>query len=352
MHLEGADFETLKVLLSAQKTQENSTMTSQESEITASPAPLVSVAITTYNMERWLARALDSVLVQRKDFPIEIVIGDDGSKDATIGIAHAYRDSHPGLIRILERSKNVGIQRNTYETLDQCRGKYTAWLDADDYWTDPEKLSLQVETLEADPSISICGHFTREVTVDGKIHRPRVLSTLAPGRYGMEELLTHNLMTPAAVMFRTGIHRQLPAWYFDLKSLSDWPIWVLAAQTGDIVLLDRIMADCMLAPNSSFMSQSAVFRYSMVAQFYHHVESIVPSKWHRLIRARKGLQYESIAYFLRKQGDFKASREAAVTAFCSPALMDNLGSKSKALLASTVREAEWYLLKRRTLSDK
>ena len=326
-------------------------MASPELNSTPSLTPVVSVAITTYNLAKWLPRALDSVLKQRTTFPIEIVIGDDCSQDATVSVAHSYRKRHPDLIRVLERSKNVGIQRNTYETIEQCRGKFIAWLDADDYWTDPEKLAIQVETLELDPTVNVCGHFTREVTIDGQVRRDRVTS-IPPGRYGMEEILRHNLMATPSAMFRSGIHRQLPAWYFDLQSLSDWPIWVLAALSGDIVLLDRVMADFMLTPGGSYMTKDAHFRYKMVADFYEQVESILPSKWHRLARSEKGKQYESIAYLLRKQGDFTASREAAFKAFCSPSLMDNVGSKTKALLASLVREAEWRLANGRTVSDK
>jgi glycosyltransferase involved in cell wall biosynthesis len=328
--------------LTQQGEKEMGVLTNPANAAAATTAPLVSVSITTYNLEKWLPRALDSVLGQRRDFPLEIVIGDDCSQDASVQIARSYQERFPDIIRVLERDKNVGIQRNTYETIDQCRGKFIAWLDADDYWTDPEKLSIQVETLESDPTITLCGHYTREVTPDGQVNRERVTS-IPPGRYGLDEILRHNLMTPAAVMFRSGLHRKLPAWYFDLPSLSDWPIWVLAALAGDIVLIDRIMADCMLTPNSSFMSKSLVFRYTMVAEFYQQVESILPSKWHRLVRAEKGKQYESIAYFLRKQGDFAASRRAALKAFCSPALMDNVGSKTKALVASIVRETEWRL---------
>jgi glycosyltransferase involved in cell wall biosynthesis len=111
------------------------------------------VAITTYNLEKWLPRALDSALMQRRDFPIEIVIGDDASTDGTLCIAQAYRDKHPDIIRVVERANNVGVQRNTYETLGACRGKYTACLDGDDYWTDPDKLRVQVEVLEPNPTL-------------------------------------------------------------------------------------------------------------------------------------------------------------------------------------------------------
>jgi len=325
-------------------------MSSQEFESPDRPTPLVSVSITTYNMARWLPRALDSVLAQRTTFPIEIVIGDDCSQDATVNIAHSYQERHPDLIRVLERNKNVGVQRNTYETLGQCRGKFIAFLDADDYWTDTEKLAIQVETLESDPTVSLCGHFAREVTMDGQVMRDRVVTAVAPGRYGLEGILRRNLVTTPSVMIRSGIHRQLPAWYFDIQSLSDWPLWVLAALSGDIVVLDRVMADYMLTPGGSFTTQSMLFRYTMTVQFYEQIESIIPAKWHRFVRAQKGKHYESIAYLLRQQGGFTASREAAVKAFCSPRLMDNVGSKFKALLAAVVREAQWRILSGRTTS--
>ena len=300
------------------------------------------MSITAFNSANWLPRALDSVLRQRTNFPIEIVIGDDCSQDATVSVAHSYRERHPDLIRVLERSENLGMSRNYYETFEQCRGKFIAWLDSDDYWTDPEKLAIQAETLESDPSICACCHFVREVTKDGDLRRDRSPSMPA-GRYGLEEILRHNFVPSLSAMFRNGIHRQLPAWYFDLAPITDWPIWVLAALSGNIVLLDRVMADYMHTPGSAFSSKGALFANKIDAKFYEQVETILPSKWHKLARAQKGKRYDSIAYLLRKQGDFTASREAAFKAFCSPSLMDNCGGKTKALLASLIRETEWRL---------
>ncbi|MGP8261125.1 MAG: glycosyltransferase [Acidobacteriaceae bacterium] len=311
-------------------------------DATVYPVPLVSVAITAFNSEEWLARALDSVLQQRTDFPIEIVIADDCSKDSTLDIARSYRERHPQSIRVLERPKNLGIQRNYYDTFDHCRGKFIAWLDADDYWTDPEKLTIQVETLESDPSISACCHFVRWVTKDGEVVRARY-PTISPGRYGLEEILRHDIVPSLSVVFRNGLHRELPAWYFDLAPTTDWPLWVLAALRGEILLLDRVMADYRLTPGSSMMSKGEMVWYRMDARFYEHIESILPARWHRLARAEKGKRYESMAYLLRKQGEFTASRVAALKAFRSPSMMDNVGSKTKALLAAVVRESQWRL---------
>jgi glycosyltransferase involved in cell wall biosynthesis len=326
-------------------------MANSELTSAAPRVPLVSVSITTYNLATLLPRALDSVLAQRTTFPIEIVIGDDCSEDATVSVAHAYQERHPDIIRVLERGARSGIQRNTYETIDQCRGKFIAWLDADDYWTDPEKLAIQVQTLESDPSINVCGHFVRYVTNDGEVKRERYPS-ISAGRYGLEELLRHNFLPTPSVMFRNGIQRQIPPWYFDLESLSDWPFWVLAALSGDIVLLDGVMADYRLSPNSSMTSKGPLFWYRMDTEFYEHVEDVLPSKWHKLVRAEKGKRYESMAYTLRKQGNFRAARTAAFKAFSSPSPMDNCDTKTKALLASVVREMQWRLSNRLSASDQ
>lgn len=144
---------------------------SSQSPSAIGAAPLVSVSITSFNSEKWLPKALDSVLLQQTSFPIEVVIGDDCSSDRTIAVARSYQERNPQLIRVLERSKNLGMQHNYYETFEQCRGKYIAWLDADDYWTDPEKLTVQMQASESDPCVSVCSHFVRWVTKDGEVRR-------------------------------------------------------------------------------------------------------------------------------------------------------------------------------------
>ena len=310
-------------------------------------APLVSVCITAYNSEKWLARALDSALLQRTSFPIELVIGDDCSTDGTLAVARSYQERNPHLIRVLERSKNLGMQRNYYATFEECRGKYIAWLDADDYWTDPKKMEIQVQVLESDSSVSVCGHFVRQVTKDGEVIRERSPS-ITPGRYGLKEIILKNFVPSPTIMFRNGIHHNLPKWFFELTGLADWPILVVAGLSGDIVLLDRVMADYVLTPGSSYMSKDSLHQEAIDLEFCEQMESMLPPEWHRHARASRGRRYESITYLLRKKGDFTASREIALKAFRSPALMDNCGSKIKGLLIAVACEAKWKFRRERS----
>jgi glycosyltransferase involved in cell wall biosynthesis len=316
-------------------------MASEGSSAT-NPVPLVSVSVTAFNSEMWLGRALDSVLMQETSFPIEIVVGDDCSRDGTVAVANAYRERSPQSIRVLARSANVGMQRNYYETFEQCRGKYIAWLDADDYWTAPEKLEMQVQTMEADPTVSACGHFGRAVTNDGTVEEERY-PFLPPGRYGAAEIIRHNFLLSATIMFRNGIHHGLPQWFFDLPGLVDWPVLVLAGLSGDIVLLDRLMADYTFTQGSAYNSKGSIYGENVDLRFLEVLESFVPIQWRRTVRAGKGEIYERLAYHYREEGDFRAARKAALKAFRTPYMMDNIAGKSKAMLATIFREAQWRL---------
>lgn len=295
--------------------------------------PMVSVAITAYNSAAWLPRALDSALAQQTNFSVEIVIGDDCSYDETIDVALSYQARYPDRINILKRKSNIGIQRNYFETLNACRGKYIAWLDADDQWTDPEKLAIQISTMEADSTINVTGHYVRWVNDASEVTRERYPS-IKPGRYSLADILRSNILPAVSVVFRNGIQHGLPSWYFDIAPMTDWPIWVLAALTGDILLLDRIMADYRVTPGSAMISKGQLYWHETDARFYEKVESIVPQQWHRLVRKEKGDRYEAMAYMLRKQGAFRESRRAASRAFLAPHPLDNMVSKSRTFLAS------------------
>jgi glycosyltransferase involved in cell wall biosynthesis len=115
------------------------------------PQPLVSISCVTYNQKKFIGQAIESFLAQKTTFPIEIVIGEDCSTDGTREIVAKYRDQHPDKIRMITSEENVGPLINGYRTKKQCRGKYIAICDGDDYWVDPLKLQKQVDFLEANP---------------------------------------------------------------------------------------------------------------------------------------------------------------------------------------------------------
>ena len=108
----------------------------------------VSVIVLTYNHEKYIRQALDSILMQKVDFRYEILVGDDASTDGTAEILQEYQQKYEGIFRLFLRPWNLGATRNAYELLTSARGTYLATCEGDDYWTDVYKLQRQVRFLE------------------------------------------------------------------------------------------------------------------------------------------------------------------------------------------------------------
>lgn len=116
---------------------------------------MVSVIVCTYNQQDTIGRTLESILSQECHLPVEIIIGEDGSTDGTLAVCQTYQKQHPDTIRILSRPVNKGFVSNYFDCLRACRGKYIADCAGDDFWTDRQKLELQVRIMEQDPSVGI-----------------------------------------------------------------------------------------------------------------------------------------------------------------------------------------------------
>jgi glycosyltransferase involved in cell wall biosynthesis len=120
--------------------------------------PLVSVRMITYNQEKYIAEAIESVLKQKVDFQYELIIGEDASTDNTAAIVDHYQEKYPEIIKVFHRRKNLGMQMNCRLTMEECRGKYVAVLAGDDYWTYEGKLQKQVEYLERNQDVVGTAH--------------------------------------------------------------------------------------------------------------------------------------------------------------------------------------------------
>jgi glycosyltransferase involved in cell wall biosynthesis len=116
----------------------------------------VSVFQITYNHEKFIAEAIESIVSQVVDFEFELVIGEDCSRDNTRMICEQYAAKYPGIIKLLPSDKNYGAMGNTVRTLQACTGEYIAMCEGDDYWSDPHKLQKQIDFLEANPDYTIC----------------------------------------------------------------------------------------------------------------------------------------------------------------------------------------------------
>jgi glycosyltransferase involved in cell wall biosynthesis len=121
---------------------------------------MVSVYMLTFKHELYIVQAIEGVLIQETNFEYELIIGDDCSPDKTEEIINNMISTHPkgNLVKYFRHKKNIGINSNFNFVVKQCKGKYIAICEGDDYWTDPLKLQKQVDFLESHSDVCVCFH--------------------------------------------------------------------------------------------------------------------------------------------------------------------------------------------------
>lgn len=126
---------------------------------------MLSICCLTYNHAPYIRECLNGFLMQQVNFPIEIIVHDDASTDDTQDILQEYQAQYPDLFHLILQSENQYSKgSNTiFEYLfSKVKGKYIAFCEGDDYWTDPHKLQKQVDFLEMHPDYSLCCHATKQ----------------------------------------------------------------------------------------------------------------------------------------------------------------------------------------------
>ena len=115
----------------------------------------ISVAVITYNQQDVLPQTLDSILMQKGDFDLEVVVGEDCSPDNTYAVCLDYQKRYPNIIKIIHDTQNVGITANFFRVLQACTGDFVAHMDGDDYYCDPHALQKQLAYFKEHPEVGV-----------------------------------------------------------------------------------------------------------------------------------------------------------------------------------------------------
>jgi glycosyltransferase involved in cell wall biosynthesis len=211
--------------------------------------PLVTVCMTTYNHERYVAEAINSVFAQRCIFPLRLMIFDDCSTDSThVEIERAIRGRSES-VTYCRNDINIGMMKNAEKAYNACEGDYIAILEGDDRWTASDKMQRQVTLLEQDADVSACAHRARFITPCGR--QIRVFPKCSAGNLERRAIYRRNLLSTCSVIYRRQIAPRLPPWLLHCE-VGDWPLNIFYAQKGHLHLIDDTLADYRVHPGGSW----------------------------------------------------------------------------------------------------
>lgn len=186
----------------------------------AESTPTVSVIIPTYNRERLLPKAIESVLAQSfSDF--ELLIIDDGSTDNTQAVIEGFNHTQ---IHYIRHSNNRGecAARNT--GIAMARGAYIAFLDSDDEWL-PSKLAKQVALFEKMPA-KVGAIYTWLKIIDGKTQLETLRKSILRGDVSQNLLYKNFIGTPSTLMIKRHCLQQTEGFDARLRCCGDWDMWL------------------------------------------------------------------------------------------------------------------------------
>jgi glycosyltransferase involved in cell wall biosynthesis len=262
--------------------------------------------MVTFEQEEYVEQALRSALTQDLD-DIEVVVGDDASSDRTLEIVRDWARRDPR-VRVLPAGEVLGQRANYMRTLAECRGRYICQLDGDDYWTDPGKLRMQADLLDAEPDCALCFTASQDVDESGKplgdVFRPPKRQP----RYKIDHFAVVNLAHSCAMMWRRGVFGPMPEWFEDAP-VGDWTMHLLHAEHGDIAYIDVNMAAHRVHPRGIWAGKDLLARVrtnlDCHAWFLTHLQ---PSTAERIRPAILHYQLQ-LARFHERKGQYAPSRE-------------------------------------------
>lgn len=204
---------------------------------------VVSVICNAYNHAPYIRACLEGLVAQRTRFPFEILAHDDASSDGTADILREFAGRYPGLVLAICEAENQYSRGNLNRIqYGRVRGKYVAFCEGDDLWTDPLKLQKQVDALEAHPQIDICAHAADRI--DGVTGRR--IAAIAPSHadavFTAEEVILGGGMFVAtsSLMIRSALNGDIPE--FRRRRRTDYTLQIHGALRGGMLYLSDNMS--------------------------------------------------------------------------------------------------------------
>jgi len=264
---------------------------------------VVSVCIITYNQEKFISKAIDSVLAQKVSFKYELVISDDASIDKTQEIIHQYKDKYPEIFSIRFRENNVGVCTNVIENIKRCKGKYFAYLEGDDYWIDENKLQKQFDFMEAHPDVAFC--YTNTYSFfDANEEQKEIMIKNNPSQniFDLDYYIKEScFLMPTLTLFirKNAFPKSVPAWLYYTFNL-DWALNILYLQKGKAAYLDEITA--MYRMHKGGITSSTYFPTAVHngIKLVKNIDRHFKYKYHNVFGKVQWRYYQLVVYYFQK----------------------------------------------------
>lgn len=211
---------------------------------------VVSVLTPCYNHEKYIRKCIESIIGQKTNFKFELLINDDASTDHSAKIIKEYEEKYPDIVKPVYQTENQyskGVKITANVLVPRAKGKYIAFCEGDDYWTDENKLQKQVDALESHPDCYFCTHRVQMVRENDE-EIPYAFFPSFPLKSGIikSEIVIgwYNFQT-CSFFFKKSAYSDFlnqPRRYREVSIVGDLPMLLFAVEKGKVYYFDEVMS--------------------------------------------------------------------------------------------------------------
>ncbi len=223
-------------------------------------APIVTIRCITYNHERFIEKALDSFLMQKTNFPFEIIVHDDASQDSTANIIREYEKRYPTIMKPIYETENQYSKHDGSLTkiVDSAiRGEYIAFCEGDDFWIDEYKLQRQYDFLKKNKMYGFCYTYSKGFEEAKK--RFKIGKQGRPFKSYEDLFVNGNKIPTQTIFIKTELYKHYIEDYKPYEKgwlMGDLPMFLWFAKHNEIIFQRKTTAVYRILRESAFHSEN------------------------------------------------------------------------------------------------
>ncbi len=216
--------------------------------------PKVSILLNCFNEEKFIKRALKSILNQTyKNW--KLIIWDDASTDNTIKIIKLFKDKR---IKLFRNKKNLGLGKSRIKAQKYLKGEYISILDADDFF-EKKKIQEQVKILIKHPNVGLVSSWTKIQDFNG--NQVKKFQSFKENRVIKKNLIFVNSLPHSSIMYRSKLAKKV-GWYSKLYNYAqDYDLTLKILKNSDFYLIKKYLTNC----TTLGKNMSSVDKYKYIA---------------------------------------------------------------------------------------
>ena len=287
--------------------------------------PLVSILLNCYNAEKFISKAIESVLNQTYD-NWELIVWDDGSTDNTLEIVKRFKNEK---ILIYENKENLGLGKSRIAATKKLKGELISIIDADDFFHN-DKILKQVEVFKKNKNISICSTWTKILDNNFKLHR--IFATQMSNDQLKNRLNFINTIPHPSIMYKRKDAEEV-GWYTDnLEYAQDYDLTLKLINKGDIHIIKEYLTTVFQPDNN--MSKSVLLKETVLRENILISRNILKTKNFndkelKLLNSIIIIYTLKLNFHLLKKGNLKSTISLFKILFFNPFIFSKLNTLEK-----------------------